>query len=177
LQVRILDLGFFGLDLKLSRLDLGVVYEYFILKASSLFSCIYIRRRGLSLLEYGDVLIWGLPWGCGVGRLGCFFIHDHPGTLTHFVLGVRHQNGEVRHDLGLYLSLIGFVTGILFLFLNRRPRRPGFWWGTYMLIEGLVRFGLDFLRLNDTRYLGLTPTQYLALPLALGGIWLIRRAR
>lgn len=136
----------------------------------------YVRKHGLAFLEYADTLVWALPWGCGIGRIGCFLIHDHPGTLTHFMLGVRYPDGQVRHDLGLYLSLIGFATGGLFLLLNRKQRNSGFWFGTYMLIEGIVRFGLDFLRVNDTRYFGLTPTQYLAVPLALLGLWFIRRA-
>jgi phosphatidylglycerol:prolipoprotein diacylglycerol transferase len=86
----------------------------------------FFYRHKLNWIAYADTLIWGLPWGCGVGRLGCFFIHDHPGTLTHSVLGVRYPNGEVRHDHGLYLSLIGFVTGLWFLWMNRKQRAPGF---------------------------------------------------
>lgn len=136
----------------------------------------YTRAHALHWMEYADVLIWGLPWGCGVGRIGCFLIHDHPGTLTHFVLGVNYPDGTTRHDLGLYLSLVGFATGGLFLFLNRKPRAPGFWFGAYMMIEGLVRFTLDFFRVADTRYAGLTPTQYASIPLCLAGIWLLRRS-
>lgn len=141
---------------------------------------ISMHRHKLDWIAYADVLVWGLPWGCGVGRIGCFLIHDHPGTLTNFVLGVKYPNlpagqagGEVRHDLGLYLSLVGFVSGILFLWLNRKHREPGFWFGIYMIIEGVSRFALDFLRIADTTYLGLTPTQYLAVPMVAAGIWLI----
>ncbi|MSR84995.1 prolipoprotein diacylglyceryl transferase [Candidatus Uhrbacteria bacterium] len=129
-------------------------------------------KRSIHWIEYADVIMWGVPWGCGVGRIGCFLIHDHPGTLTHFILGVKYPDGSVRHDLGLYLSIIGFLTGGLFIFLNRKQRRPGFWFGTYMMIEGGVRFGTDFLRVADTRYFALTPTQYLAIPLLIGGIWM-----
>lgn len=136
----------------------------------------YMFRHKLDMLAYADTLIWGLPWGCGVGRIGCFLIHDHPGTLTDFVLGVKYPDGQTRHDLGLYLSLIGFATGGLFLFLNRKQRAPGFWLAAYMIIEGIVRFSLDFLRVADARYFGLTPTQYLAVPLFFGGVWLLYRA-
>lgn len=133
----------------------------------------YARRQALDWIAYADALVWGLPWGCGIGRIGCFLIHDHPGTLTSFVLAVKYPDGGTRHDLGLYLSLIGFATGGLFLILNRHERRPGFWLGAYMTIEGITRFSLDFLRVVDTRYFGLTPTQYLALPLALAGVFFV----
>jgi len=133
----------------------------------------YCRRRTLDWISYADTLIWGLPWGCGVGRIGCFLIHDHPGTLTHSILGVRYPDGQVRHDHGLYLSLLGFVTGFLFLWFNRRKRQPGFWFGTYLVIEGVTRFFLDFFRVIDVRYLGLTPTQYLSVPFVLIGAWML----
>lgn len=134
----------------------------------------YAKRYALDWVSYGDTLIWGLPWGCGVGRIGCFLIHDHPGTATHFFLGVKYPDGVTRHDLGLYLSLIGFATGGIFLYLNRKPRAPGFWFGAYMMIEAVVRFGLDFLRVADVRYLYLTPTQYLSVPLFFLGAWVLR---
>lgn len=145
------------------------------LGAAAVFAWITYRKK-LSFFEYADVLIWGLPWGCGVGRLGCFLIHDHPGTLTHFVLGIRYPDGHVRHDLGLYLSIMGFATGLLFLWLNRKQRRPGFWFGVYMVIEGGARICLDFLRIQDVRYLGFTPTQYLSLLFIGLGVWYMVRS-
>lgn len=138
---------------------------------------VFVQRYALDWIAYADALVWGLPWGCGVGRIGCFLIHDHPGTLTHSILGVKYPDGQVRHDHGLYLSLIGFATGFLFLWLNRKNRHPGFWFGAYMVIEGITRFVLDFYRVADVKYLGLTPTQYLAVPLFFLGMWLISANR
>ncbi len=135
-----------------------------------------LRKKALSFIPYADVLIWGVPWGCGIGRIGCFLIHDHPGTLSNSLLAVKYPDGQSRHDLGLYLSLIGFATGIFFLLLNRRPRGPGFWLGMYCVIEALCRFFLDFLRISDVRYGGLTPTQWISIPLGLLGIQLLRRS-
>ena len=151
------------------------IYGGFIGAAAAFFA--YTKRQSLKALEYADVLIWGLPLGCGIGRIGCFLIHDHPGTLTHFVLGVKYPDGSIRHDLGLYLSLVGFATALLFLWLNRKQRAPGFWFGTYMIIEGVVRFLLDFLRVVDVRYVGLTPAQYLSIPLIGVGVWLLYKTR
>lgn len=133
----------------------------------------YFHRHKLNWIAYADTMVWGLPWGCGVGRLGCFLIHDHPGTLTHSFLGVKYPNGEVRHDHGLYLSLIGFATGLWFLWMNRKQRAPGFWLGSYMAIEGVTRFVLDFYRVADKTYLALTPTQWLAMPMFIVGVYFI----
>lgn len=137
---------------------------------------INVRCKGLDLLSYADTLIWGLPWGCGVGRIGCFLIHDHPGTLTSFVLGVEHPDGKVRHDLGLYLSLFGFAIGICFVLLDRRKRQAGFYAGLFLIIYGIGRFLLDFLRIVDRRILGFTPTQWvLFVFVALGIAFFLRR--
>ncbi len=132
-----------------------------------------MRGRAHEWIAYADTLVWGLPWGCGIGRIGCFLIHDHPGTLTHFLLGVKYPDGRIRHDLGLYLSIIGLATGIGFVLLNRRVRRSGFWLGAWMIVEGVTRFGLDFLRVTDANYFGLTPTQYASVPLFVVGVWVM----
>ena len=143
----------------------------------------FVRKQELNFLTCADALVWGLPWGISIGRIGCFLIHDHPGLVTAFFLGVRYPDGLIRHDLGLYLSLIGFATGGLFLLVDRflrdtryAIRDTGLWLGIFMIIEGLTRFSLDFLRIADARYFGLTPTQWLSIPLAVGGAWLFFRA-
>lgn len=135
----------------------------------------YAKRFALNWIAYADTLIWGLPWGCGVGRIGCFLIHDHPGTLTNSPLGVEYPDGQVRHDLGLYLSLVGFGMGVLFLALNRKPRPAGFWFALFLVVEGVSRIALDSLRLADVRYFGVTPAQILGILFFLGGsFWLTR---
>jgi len=67
----------------------------------------FLRRRHVDVWKYADAAIFGLPLGYGIGRIGCFFIHDHPGTATDFFLGIRYPDGMIRHDLGLYLFLNG----------------------------------------------------------------------
>jgi phosphatidylglycerol:prolipoprotein diacylglycerol transferase len=151
--------------------------------ASAGVAWIYLRRIAKKLgrdpkeffIAYGDTLVWGLPWGCGIGRLGCFLIHDHPGTLSHVVLAVKYPDGQTRHDLGLYLSIAGFVLGGVFLLLNptRKSKTPGFFIGAYLALDGLTRLCLDFLRTVDVRYAGLTPTQWLTIPVILLGAWLV----
>ena len=67
------------------------------------------------------------------------------------------------HDLGWYefLYLAVVVVPIIFV-LGRRPRRPGFFLAAFTLLYMPVRFLLDFLRVSDARYAGLTPAQWTA---------------
>lgn len=150
---------------------------------ATLAAWLMIRRRELSFLPTADALIFGLPLGLWIGRLGCFFIYDHPGKLTDFFLGQEYIDGIVRHNNGLYLSINGAVLALAFYLLHRKKQdRPA---GTYLWIflvcYGIVRFFLDFLRaapgdtisIIDSRLLGLTAAQYVAVAMiVLGGyVW------
>lgn len=131
----------------------------------------YLRRKHVDVWRYADATIFGLPIGLGIGRIGCFLIHDHPGTATDFFLAVQYPDGVARHDHGLYLSLNGFALALMFWWMSRRPCPPGAYLAVFGVWYGLVRFGLDFYRVGDTRYLGLTPAQYIALLMVLVGGW------
>ncbi len=130
----------------------------------------WMRRKQVDIFKFSDLLIFGLPWGMWLGRLGCFLIHDHPGTASDFILAAKFPDGIIRHDLGLYESLNGLVMGLVFLWLVLKPRPVGIYIVIFSLWYGTVRFFLDFLRVGDSRYLGLTPAQYLSIVLLLFGI-------
>lgn len=139
----------------------------------------FLRRKQVDVHAYADTAIFGLPLGLFIGRIGCFLIHDHPGTLTDFALGVKYPDG-VRHDHGLYLSINGLVLFLLFLWLARKNAKTGTYIVTFLIWYGTVRFFLDFLRATngpivDTRYLSLTPAQYAAILMVGGGVWFYRK--
>lgn len=141
----------------------------------------FLRKEKGSMLEYVDALTFGLPLGYGCGRIGCFLIHDHPGTATHFFLGVKYPDGVVRHDHGLYLSLFGFLMAAVFYGVyawakkNGRHVRAGTWTAAYLISYGCVRIALDFFRARDTIYAGLTPAQWASFAFIAAGVLLIWR--
>ncbi|MBU1613107.1 prolipoprotein diacylglyceryl transferase, partial [Patescibacteria group bacterium] len=122
------------------------------------------------ILPYLDILSLGLWLGWGIGRIGCFFIHDHIGKLSNFFLAVDFSfvvPYGARHDLGLYDSLLGFLLFIVFILLSKKLIR--LWAGLVavwsFVCYAIVRFFLDFLRATDldyidARYAGLTPAQW-----------------
>ncbi|MBI2551578.1 prolipoprotein diacylglyceryl transferase [Candidatus Uhrbacteria bacterium] len=152
----------------------------------------YLKKKKLDVYAYADCLAFGLPFGIFLGRLGCFLIHDHPGTATHFFLGVQYPDGIIRHDHGLYLSIEGLLLAATFLLLETKPwkRTPqarggvggvggvaGSYVSAFLLLDGLTRLLLDFLRINDVRYLGLTPAQYVGIVMIGGGGWMMWKMR
>lgn len=149
--------------------------------------------------RYLDAVVFVLPFAWVLGRLACTVAHDHPGTVTSFPLGVSLATPEARayiasyyeaagrlaelpppaqlarmafHDLGWYEFLYTLVVMVpAFLVLDRTPRRSGFYALAFLFLYVPARFALDFLRLADARYLGLTPAQYAGLAgLAAAGV-------
>jgi len=145
---------------------------------------LFAKRRKTPLRRYAEIGAFVFPLGYGIGRIGCFLIHDHPGVLTSFPLAVDFSGGA-RLDHGLLLSLLGFAIFGAFLILRRHGWEIGGDRWRYlpllMLSYGGVRFILDFLRAwdlphSDARYLYLTPAQYGAMVLIAGGVWLLLKA-
>lgn len=134
-----------------------------------------LRRSHVDVWQYTDAMVFGLPFGLWIGRIGCFLIHDHPGTATDFILGVEYPDGTVRHDHGLYLSVNGFLMALVFLFLARKERPLGFYLSFFGAWYGTVRFILDFYRIADVRLFGLTPGQYFAVILVTISLFVLRR--
>jgi len=137
------------------------------------------HRRGLPLFPALDQIAFGLPLGWFFGRLGCFVVHDHPGKVSTFFLAVNDYQYPglpvaPRHDLGLYEVLWALLVVPLFLWLDRKPRPFGFWLGLIAVLYAPVRYGLDFLRVADKTYDGLTAAHYasiLTLLLGLSCFW------
>ncbi|HLD21906.1 MAG TPA: prolipoprotein diacylglyceryl transferase family protein, partial [Patescibacteria group bacterium] len=137
---------------------------------------LYIRYYRLPFLPYADVAVFGLPVGLWIGRLGCFFIYDHPGTSTSFFLGQMYVDGVVRHNHGLYLSLQGAVIAIVFFLLWKlKPSRiSGIYCSLFLVLYGSTRFVLDFWRASDlpfadARFLSLTVAQYVSVGMVVIG--------
>ncbi len=136
---------------------------------------IYLKRKKLDVWMYADTAVFGLPLGYAIGRVGCFLIHDHPGTATNFFLGVPYPDGVVRHDLGLYQIIDGAVLFVIFLVLRKRKAPVGIYIAAFLLWYGTTRFFLDFLRNADARYIGLTPAQYAAIAMIPVGCWAAKK--
>ena len=130
---------------------------------------IFFRRRHFAWGEikpYLDIITPGLWLGWGIGRIGCFLIHDHIGRSSNSFLAVQFPGGS-RFDLGLLESLLAFVLFILSFLNFKRIIKLGWSYvfvGSF-LIYAIVRFFLDFLRatdlsISDPRYWFLTPSQW-----------------
>jgi phosphatidylglycerol:prolipoprotein diacylglycerol transferase len=133
-------------------------------------------RLGGRTWRYVDAIAFALPFGWVAGRLGCFLAFDHPGGVTTFFLGERYTDGLVRHNLGFEEALYMVPVTVVIAALGQRQRAAGFFAGLLAVLYAPVRFLLDFLRIVDVRYAGLTPGQYGAVALFVVGLVLLIRS-
>jgi phosphatidylglycerol:prolipoprotein diacylglycerol transferase len=135
------------------------------------------RAAPASAWRYVDAFAYAFPFGWMFGRLGCFLAYDHPGHTTRFLLGQRYSDGLLRHNLGLEEALYTVSIAVLFHVLGRRPRFIGFYLALFLVLYAPFRFAVDFLRIVDVRYAGLTPGQYGCFLLLVMGALTFRQRR
>lgn len=133
---------------------------------------IYFKRKHVKILEYVDVLAYALPAGLAIGRLGCFFIFDHPGVETDWLLGeVYYLDGLVRHNHGLYLAIDGAVLFGLFTYLRFKAKiKPPYFLTLFLVWHGAIRLWLDNYRINDSEWYGLTAAQWFGIVFIAAGL-------
>ncbi len=139
---------------------------------------VWRARHRQRVLPYADAVASALPVGWSFGRAGCSVAHDHPGFASDAWFAVQFPSGG-RYDLGLYEFVLTIPLALAFLRWRRQPRPSGFFLAIMALYYAPVRFALDFLRVRDARYLGLTPAQWFCIVLlgvGIGFLLHIRRA-
>ncbi len=153
--------------------------------ASAILVGLFLKRTKVPFWPFADVIAYGLSLGWFLGRMGCTAAHDHPGRVSEFFLAipgmcpVSTARGGVDcfvacHDLGFYEALFTLGMLIVFLWLDRKPRFPGFFLACMITSYAPVRFAMDYLRhpSTDVRYYGLTPAQYGCFVFLGLGLWL-----
>ncbi|EKD43215.1 MAG: hypothetical protein ACD_72C00407G0005 [uncultured bacterium] len=133
---------------------------------------LFLRAKKVSFWEYAEVIVYALPLGLFIGRLGCFFIFDHPGTVTNFFLGeVFYGDWLIRHNHGLYLSLSGLALFGIFTYLRYKGRAQAPYFITIFLIwDGVLRLWLDSFRLYDAKFYNLTAAQWMGIISIIAGL-------
>ena len=161
----------------------GIFFGGFVL--ALIFAYFYMRAQGLPVLATADIFAPGLALGHGIGRLGCFAAGCCWGRPTHLPWAVTFNNpdattgvplGVPLHPTQLYEAFAEGIICLVLLHRMKREHRDGLIIGMYLLLYGLVRFGVEFLRMHDaSNPLGgpLTLEQWVALAVAAGGAWLV----
>lgn len=110
----------------------------------------------------GDLYVFPLIVGIGVGRVGCFLTglaDDTYGIATGLPWGVDFGDGVSRHPTQLYeIAFLALLAGAL-AWRARRPYPRGDLFKGFMAAYLAWRLGVDFIKPMHVSLLGMTPIQ------------------
>jgi phosphatidylglycerol:prolipoprotein diacylglycerol transferase len=122
----------------------------------------------------------GLAFGQGIGRIGCFLAGDDYGRPTTSWAGIVFPHSAPPTDLAvfptqLYEMVWLFIAGTLLWARWERSPAP---FAEYLILTGIGRFAVEFLRTNPN-FLGLfTQAQFIAMGASVSGaLWWMWKAR
>ena len=137
------------------------------------------KAMRLSFITMADLVAIVAPVGLFFGRIANFINGELWGKVTNVPWGVVFETGGVlpRHPSQLYEALLeGLVLFIILFALSHKvPARPkGTFIGTFLLLYGVFRILVEFVRVPDVQlgYLWgfITMGQLLSIPLVIAGI-------
>ncbi|GAB4392119.1 MAG: prolipoprotein diacylglyceryl transferase [Gammaproteobacteria bacterium] len=144
----------------------------------------FARKYRKTFLEVTDFIAPLVPIGLGAGRLGNFINGELWGRVTQvpWAMVFPHVDKQLRHPSPLYEFLLeGVVLFIVLQLYKLQPRPRGAISGLFLLLYGVFRFTIEFVRQPDMQ-LGfiafdwMTMGQLLSIPMILVGSYCIWRA-
>lgn len=162
-----------------------------------------IRLKKLSIMRISDVAGISIAAAYAVGRTGCWAVGDDYGRPWNSPFAVQFPDGAPPSTAGNMHALFGvpipqgvdpqtvlsvyptqlmevaagFVMFLILWRLRDHEHAEGWLFGVYMVLAGIERFAIEFLRAKDDRFFGVfTTAQLIALAFVVGGlIWMNAR--
>ena len=154
------------------------------------------RRKGMPIMRISDVAGPGIAAGYAVGRTGCWAVGDDYGRPWDSSFAVAFPEGIppstagnlerfgfdppagmpldaviAVHPTQLYETALGFVMFLILWRLRDHRHAEGWLFGIYLVLAGVERFAIEFLRAKDDRFFGgLTLAQAIAVGMIVAGM-------
>jgi phosphatidylglycerol:prolipoprotein diacylglycerol transferase len=161
----------------------------------------YIRRKKLPTALMYDSTAPALAIAYAVGRLGCFLVGDDYGRPTDAWYGIAFPEGSppstagnlraigvevdaaipdatvlAVHPTQLYEIALAPVMFAILWRMGRKHLREGQLFALYMMLYGVERFVIEFVRAKGDRYvLGFSTSQLASMALLAAGVYLWNR--
>lgn len=138
-----------------------------------------IRLTKKPLGKYADIIGPVLLVGQGIGRIGCFFAGCCHGKACDLPWAVTFPHASPPadypvHPTQLYETIINFTMFfVLVKFVRPRLKTPGTTFAIYLMIAGLERFLLEFIRVNPKVAWGLSSAQFTSMGIFIAGLILL----
>lgn len=151
--------------------------------SATLFAWYYSRKHHLPTLRVLDAGAPAICIGYFFGRMGCQLAGDGDyGTPSGLPWAMAYPNGTVPtwehvHPTPLYeMFLISIIFFILLRFKKRNPA-PGQMFALLMILAGIERFAIEFIRINPPILFGLTQAQLISVAIIVGGLYFYHRSQ
>ncbi len=147
------------------------------------------RREGIPLLTMMDAGSPAAALGYGIGRIGCFLSGDGDyGVPTSLPWGMSFPNGLVPttdrvHPTPIYELIAACVIAWILWRIGARQisaageKSAGIVFAAYLVLTGIARFLVEFIRINPRSFFGMTNAQAASLASIAVGIILWLRVR
>ena len=157
---------------------------------------IYSKRKKIPFLTIADLAAPSLALAYGIGRIGCHLAGDGDyGIPTNLPWGTNYENGTVPpsvmfrgseiaksypngivpdntplHPTPIYEFLIMLLIFFVLWKLRKKEWPDGKLFTVYLMLAGLERFAVEFIRLNPRLLFGLSEAQLISVILMLLGV-------
>ena len=157
-----------------------------------------INKNNLSWITFADIVAPLLILGYAIGRIGCLLVGDDYGLPTHLPWGIEFPNGLPPstysifqtyypwvnldnfepgvlsvHPTPIYEAIIG---GLIFYYSYQKITSVsivGSLFFTYLILAGTERFIVEFLRVNEKYFIGLSGAQMISILMITIGAWFL----
>ena len=144
------------------------------------------KHYRIPMLEFMDLCSPAAAVGYAIGRVGCLLSGDGDyGVPTKLPWGMSFPNGVVPttervHPTPIYEFLIWMLIAVILWQLGKKTpagEAPGRAFGAYLILTGIARFLIEFIRINPRSFLGMSNAQTASLISILLGIVLALRIK
>lgn len=109
------------------------------------------RRNKISMWTVGDLASPSLALAYAIGRLGCFLVGDDYGVPSDVPWAMAFPKGLPPTDIPVHPTQLYEIGLILIVFaviwkLRKRVKPAGWLFSIYLILAGLERFSIEFLR-------------------------------
>ncbi len=132
------------------------------------------------LAAVADGSAFAMATGYAVGRMGCFLVGDDYGVPTDLPWGIAFPKGSPPTDIPVHPTQLYEIAASLFIFalmvwlISPRVKREGAMFFIYLVLAGIERFLVEFVRTNQPVALGMTQQQWISIGLfvvGMAGAW------
>lgn len=136
-------------------------------------SWIFHKKYKIPFLNLADITIISASLALALGRVGNFINAELYGYVTNLPWCVNFPGIEgCRHPTQIYESL-AYLTIFLILFnLRKKEPQKGHYFAIFLILYSVIRFLIEFLKVPEAMFLGLTMGQFLTIPMFLLGIYI-----